>query len=401
MKLITNFEIDESDLQTTSSLRQFIVTGEKDAEFMLQVINSSQEFYNFNTRSFTSAFISQNNLSVKMKSAIHRDSILFPASASGDTYTIILTTTSDNNTQLDFGAGKNSNITTIAQPAEATLTFTVATANTNNYDTWNSADNITSAGSPDTEVSIAKTLDWTLTNVSSDTYGFGLRLIRQPIDTDWYFTTTETVDGAVTSSTEIIVDDLTDLATGMHVTGISGGSSLSGTPTIIAIDTGKKRLTLSSAQTFVDNTVLTFQARGSNVIQKAIGAAIDFNNFNSSVISAASAELTKTVRTTATDNNIALNGTYGVSGGGFVTISGVGIKNTAQNLIQVVTASEGSGSILTEEGQTVREGTKIYFDGSTQSIDIDNTFTIKSHPSANKTIYLNLDNFITPGVSGA
>ena len=400
MKFITNFEIDESDLQETTSLRQFSVVGEKDAEFMLQVVNSSQEFYNFNTRSFTSAFTSRNNLSVKMKDNVHRGSILFPASASGGTYTILLMTTADDDTQLSFGQGKNSNITTIVQNAEATLTFTVATANTNNYTTWSSGDNITSTGSPNTTVSIAKTLDWTLTNASNDTYGFGLRLTRQPISTDWYFETTETVDGAVTSSTEIIVDDLTDLATGMYVTGISGGSSLSGTPTITAIDTGLKKLTMSSAQTFVNNTVLTFQARGQKVIQKAIGANIDFTNFKSTTTSAVAAELTKTVHTTASSSDILLNGTYGISGGGFVTISGRGIKNTDANTVQVVTASSSAGGITMEEAQTVNAGTKIYFKGSTRSIDIDNTFTIRSYPSANKTIYLNLDNFITPGVSG-
>ena len=49
--------------------------------------------------------------------------------------------------------------------------------------------------------------------------------------------------------------------------------------------------------------------------------------------------------------------------------------------------------------QEVKAGTKIYFVGSTLSIDVDNTFTIKSHPTSNKTIYLNLDNFITPGTN--
>jgi hypothetical protein len=186
----------------------------------------------------------------------------------------------------------------------------------------------------------------------------------------------------------------------MYITGISGGSSLSGTPTITAIDTGLKKLTMSSAQTFVDNTVLTFQARGSSVIKKAIGADIDFSNWNASIISATSAELTKVVRTTASGNDIALVGTYGISGGGFVKMSGVGIKNTAENLIQVVTADDhlgSNGSILTEESQAIKVGTKMYFKGSTQTVSIVNKFKINSHPSSNKEIFLNLDNFITPG----
>jgi hypothetical protein len=259
---------------------------------------------------------------------------------------------------------------------------------------------VTSTVTPILTSGVIKQLDWDVVNTDSDTNGFGLRLIRQPINTDWYYTTTETVDGAVSSSTEIIVDDLTDLATGMYITGISGGSSLSGTPIVTAINTSTKTLTMSSAQTFVDNTVLTFQARGSSVIKKAIGADIDFSNWNANVVSATSAELTKTVRTTATGNDIALNGTYGISGGGFVTMSGAFIKNTAENLVQVVTESSSAGSIQTEESQVIKVGTKIYFTGSTQTVSIVNSFTINSHPSNDKTIYLNLDNFITPGISG-
>jgi len=45
-------------------------------------------------------------------------------------------------------------------------------------------------------------------------------------------------------------------------------------------------------------------------------------------------------------------------------------------------------------------GTKIYFKGSTQTVSIVNKFKINSHPSSNKEIFLNLDNFITPGISG-
>ena len=93
-----------------------------------------------------------------------------------------------------------------------------------------------------------------------------------------------------------------------------------------------------------------------------------------------------------------------MSGGGFVIMHGVGIKNTDTNAIQVVTADNAAGSngnVLTEEAQLIKIGTKILFEGSTLTVSVANTFTINSHPSANRIIYLNLDNFITPGVSGS
>ena len=47
MKLINSFNINESNLPVSSTIRQFSVQGEEGAKFMLQVVNSSQQFYNF------------------------------------------------------------------------------------------------------------------------------------------------------------------------------------------------------------------------------------------------------------------------------------------------------------------------------------------------------------------
>ena len=397
---LNDFIINKSDLPgSISSAREFRINGDIGAKFMVQIFNSSQQFYNFTSKSFSNGFSSENNLKVEMKEIIYTNSINFPANGLGDTYTILILTGFDEQTEMLFGSGKNSYSTTISQIGDAQLTFTVATANSSNYTTWSSGDNITSTGSSTTSSNVTKTLDWTLSNAATDGGGFGLRLIRQPIDTDWYYETTETVDGAVSSGTEVKVDDLTDLATGMHITGVSSGS-LSGTPVITAIDTVNKTLTISSAQTFADGITLTFQARGSSVIQKSINASINFSNFTSTTTSAVAAELTKTVRTTPTGSTtVELNGTYGIAGGGHVTISGRGIVNTSANTVQSVDASSEEGSVVLQVAQNVKAGTLLRLTGSTQSIDIDNKFTIKSYPTSNKTIYLNLDNFITPGAA--
>jgi|SaaInlV_100m_DNA_2_1039680.scaffolds.fasta_scaffold14631_2 hypothetical protein len=402
MKLITSFNINESNLSTLSNFRQFSIEGEKDAEFMLQVVNSSQEFYNFSSKSFTAAFTSENNLTVKMKSGIYNGSIKFPANASGDVYTVLILTGASEDTELGIGYGKNSYSTSITQVGDSTLTFTPLSATSSKYDSMPS--NITSVGSPGT-FNATKSLNWDLLGQQSDANGFGLRLIRQPIDTDWYFQTTEVISsnplGDAVSNNTVIVSDLTDIGTGMELVYHKSTTAPAATTVITAINQSTKTITFSTNTAFEDGETMTLRAKGSSVIQKAIGANIDFSNFNASTTSATSAELTKTVREAASDNNIALNGTYGISGGGFVTMSGAGMKNTGGNAVQVVAPGEGDGSVLTEESQSIQEGTRIYFTGSTLTISVVNTFTINSHPSANKTIYLNLDNFITPGISGS
>ena len=402
MKLITSFNINESNLSALSNFRQFSIEGEKDAEFMLQVVNSSQEFYNFSSKSFTAAFTSENNLTVKMKSGIYNGSIKFPANASGDVYTVLILTGASEDTELGIGYGKNSYSTSITQVGDSTLTFTPLSATSSKYDSMPS--NITSVGSPGT-FNATKSLNWDLLGQQSDANGFGLRLIRQPIDTDWYFQTTEVISsnplGDAVSNNTVIVSDLTDIGTGMELVYHKSTTAPAATTVITAINQSTKTITFSTNTAFEDGETMTLRAKGSSVIQKAIGANIDFSNFNASTTSATSAELTKTVREAASDNNIALNGTYGISGGGFVTMSGAGMKNTGGNAVQVVAPGEGDGSVLTEESQSIQEGTRIYFTGSTLTISVVNTFTINSHPSANKTIYLNLDNFITPGISGS
>ena len=117
MKKINNFTINESDLATTASSRQYTVNGEKDAEFILQIFNSSQQFYDFATKSFSATFTSTSNLKVKMKSTSFNSNINFPANASGDTYTILLLASPDKDTELDFASGKNSCLATAARSA--------------------------------------------------------------------------------------------------------------------------------------------------------------------------------------------------------------------------------------------------------------------------------------------
>ena len=401
MKLITSFNINQSDLSALSTSRQFSIEGDQGAELILQVVNSSQQFYNFITRSFTAVFNSENNLNVALNGGTYNDSIVFPA-ASGATYTMLLLTGASKDTKINIGYIKSSHSVTINQVGNSTLTFTPRSVTSVNYGSMPTS--ITSVGSPGVS-NVTKSLSWDLPGVQNDARGFGLRLIRQPIDTDWYFDTTEVIlsnpIGDTVSNNQVVVSDLTDIGTGMELRFHKGTTAPAATTVITAIDLLTKTITFSTSTAFEDGETMTLRAKGSSVIQRAIGANIDFSNFNASTTSTTSAELTKIVRATSSNNDIALVGTYGISGGGFVTMSGVGIKNTGTNSVQTVTAGSTDGSIETQEAQLIKIGTKMYFTGSTLTVSVVNTFTINSHPPASKIIYLNLDNFITPGVSGS
>lgn len=205
------------------------------------------------------------------------------------------------------------------------------------------------------------------------------------------FRKTQTVDGAISGATSVVLDDITDLVAGMAITGVSSGS-LSGTPYIRSIDTAAKKITFSSAQTFADGITLTIDARGSKLIYKATGAMINVVDIESS-----ENKLSKTVRGAVTSSTtITLDGTYGISKDN--TYAGAGVDNSSSNKVtNVHTPSASVGQIYVESAQTLLDGTTLYFYGSTRSINTKFRLSVLKYPPVNRTITLLLDNFITPG----
>ena len=359
MKNIRNFTIDVSDLPKTASIRSFFVDGEINAEFALQIFDGSDpvKFYNFKSQSFETGFISTSNLQVKMKSNVYRGDIHFPTNASGDTYTILLLTPPDKDTEIVFASGKNSYSTKVVQHADTTLTFTPITTSTSSYESMPTS--VESTLSPTSTDSITVNIDWDVENKDNDANGFGLRLANSsPLGTSWYFETTEAVktnpEGDAQNSSIVEVDDLTDLAVGMQLIYHKGSTAPSSETSIIRIDTDTNMLTFSNEVAFEDTETMTLRAKGSEIIQDAIGASLDFSNWNSDTTTAESEALTKTVRGVVSGSTtVTLNGTRGISGGNFVTISGVNVDNDGNNAVttnrtdgSTATASNTAGEVI-------------------------------------------------------
>lgn len=414
MKKITNFNIDLKDLSTVTSVRNFTITGEKDAEFLLQLYNSAGQFYNFNTESFAAGFNAENNLVVKMEGETYIDSVVFSANASADTFSFLLLAVPDKDTELQLGSGKNAHIKSISRNANQPLTFTpISHVNSGaNYQDFNStgAESESETESPSLPVLATEIIDWDFKNSIVDTRGYGLRLTRQPIDTDWYFEKDLAISsnpaGDAVSNDTVIVGDLTDIVVGMELIYHQDTTAPSATTVISNINTSEKIITFSTNVAFEDGETMKFRAKGSDLISEAIGANIDFSHWREDVISATSAELTKTVRDTGTNAIIALNNTHGISGGSHVIFKGLNVVNTSTNTIvsvaEDINGSGEDGTITARVNQTaaLTVGTKLYFDGSSASIAVKNKILIYSRPSTSRVIYLNLDEFISPGISG-
>ena len=392
MKLIKGFAIDSSSIAASGTQRAVTVEGEKGSNFHLEIIqivsgDNPDKYYNFETKSFETFFRSSQNVLAVTIGSRFRLPISFPAESSGSEYLVRLFPNLHLGSKLDTDTFSNSgfasiNITQIADTVPSS---------------------VTSTGVSGVSIGTAS-VQWQIDNAETDAGAFGLVLTRQPIDTDWIYRVTQTVNGAISGLQEVVLDSVVGLSVGMNVTNVSGGS-LSGTPTITNIDADNFTITISSIQTFADGITLVFKAAGAAAIKNATGAGLDFDAWNSSATTAVQSVVSKTVRTTATSTTIPLNGTYGVSASGapsgnLVTISGVGIKNTSANSVQSVDAGEDDGSIVMQVAQDIKVGTKVYFSGCTNSVKVSGPIVINSYPTDNVIINLDLDNFITKGING-
>jgi|21_taG_2_1085346.scaffolds.fasta_scaffold00259_7 hypothetical protein len=396
MKKITSFNVDTSEMPAVEVSRRFTVSGEVGAAFLLYVVqNDTIKYYDFIDKAFELGHNNKNNnLEVTMSSSIFNGNIIFPSG--GGSYTIKLLASSG--TEI---IGSNKNIISRSidkQSADKTITFKAVTANTSNYATFPTT---TSSGFLTGQKTFG--FNWNITNASTDSHGFGLRLTgdyNEINERHWYFTTTDTVDGAISPADEnggykVKVDDLTDIGVGSYISAVTT-STLSGTPYVMSIDASTKTLTLSGSQTFADGITLTFIARGTRPIYNAIGSTITFENFPE----VSPTTLTKTVRSDVSSSaTITLNGTYGIAGGDHVSISGFGVNNDGDNEVQSVSASETAGSCVVQLAQNLPQGTVITFNNVYQVINFQGIISVSNYPSLDKTIYLDIDQLITVGAA--
>ena len=400
MNAINKFTIDTSEMPAVETIRRFKVLGDIGAKFTVFITkNGTINYYDFISDEFTAGHVStNNNLEITMAGKAFERNIVFPSG--GGEFNVTLVTREGTEVR-----GKKTVIhkKIAKQSSSATITLKPFTLNTGNYATFPTT---TTTGALTDTNKVA--FDWDITNVSSDAGGFGLiptgdfKNLNSFTDL-WFFTTTETVDGAIDADSDdggflVKVDDLTDIGIGSYIHSVSSGD-LDGLPVVRSINTTTKEIELSIPQVFADGITLTFRAYGSKAINEAIGVRFEhaFNLINPEIFTVTNL-LTKTIRAGSSGTTINLNGTYGVGHNDTqAIISGVGITTAS---VVSVAASASAGSFVASVSQgTLTAGTPIYFTGIVQVFNLAGSIKLLSYPTANKNIYLDVDQFLTPGTS--
>ena len=389
---INSFTIDTTDMPTDAGVRTLEVKGDIGSKFMIIVAQvGNQKYYNFESDTFAVGHSPQNNLVVTMTKKFYNRNIVFADGDDGDFFIKImpLENTTLRNGKLPVLSKKISKAA-----ADVTVTFTTVSITAATYE--NASFTVVGFGNTqnDTSFSISPS------NTADDANGYGFFPVTaraNAIDEKFFFyQATDTVDGTTSSSTSVVLDDLTGITVGSMIYAVSSGS-LTGTPSVIAIDTGSKTLTLSSAQSFADGITLTFRSYGKALIKELIDLEFSIERYPTTTYNSVS----QLVRTNSTGSSatVTLKDTYGVSKG--ATVTGYNI-NDGTTVSAVGTADAGGGggdgSITISSAAITITNTLLYFNTST-TVTISGLATVNRFPSSNATIYLDLEKFQTTGTA--
>ena len=426
MKLIKNFEINTNDLSALQEGRSFKVSGDNNAVFSLQVKTSTGKFYNFKSKLFETTITSEHRLANQaITGKSYGGSILFPADADGETYTILLSAEPHFDTEIG-GLTGNINSTSleynpvlyqvdITQVADVVLNFAPTAATAGNYTGASLANVLQVSQSPTVTTPVTSSVSWVIANDTTDVVGFGLvptldlRKNEAAIgDGYWRADTTFTIDdtksddGGGSTHYNYIIDDISDLEIGMTVVGQSctltrvfTGAYNATTPA----SRNKPQIKLSAGKAFADGAELTARGHGKNAVEKAIGCSVTFSNFK-----LIQTPLTTTVRgAISASRSVTVNGTYGIGvsavSGVETYIEGFGVNNAVDNPLTGVTIDEDEGTLTTTTVQTLADNTTLNIIGSSNSYTVTGDITVNRMPTSTKTIYLDLDKLLTLGTA--
>jgi hypothetical protein len=410
---INTFSLNTNDLGVVGETRQITVRGDVGAEYSLQVVKDSNNFYNFKTNSFSTGFSPKKNKKIKLFGSSSSTNVVFPGGSSAQ-YKVLLFVEPNSDTELIIGEDSKIATKSITQNADVDVVFSPVTVSavdgTANYKTLPS--NVTKTAIPNSVQGVTADINMTFENAETTGGGFGFRTnlidaftpvsfnpTKFNFEKFWYFEATEAIltnpAGDGNSTTTVVVASLTDLVVGMELFYKQGTTSAATNTSITAINTTTKTITLSVANTLTEGQTMTFRGYGSKIIEKASGTVLSIGSFQ-----ILETPLVKTVRAAVSSSTtITVNGTFGIAGGNHVIYKGQGVDNSSNNAVTSVSASSSAGSFESQTAQTLLAGASLKFNGCTQKIQIIGQITIIQFPSEDRTISLDLEKFITVGAN--
>tara|TARA_R100000353_G_scaffold3356_1_gene5184 strand:+ start:747 stop:2069 length:1323 start_codon:yes stop_codon:yes gene_type:complete len=431
MKLIKSIALDKINVKSSGDIVNYIISGDKDAVFSLQIRDSSSptKFYNFETNVFETNITSEHTLSnVSIPVNVFQRSVNIPAASTGNEYRFLLfaqphfntkTSDSSNEVLLTSDLTQGSDVTVrfstksdqAAERFEGQGLFTNTALNAPNTGLGNP----TATGSSEASASAVVNFGQNLSDAGGTTFlGYkatfnqvtqlhAIADSKQPVESDFFATITKQLSADAEAVTSIVLDDVDNLIVGLHVGEITNGSvTTTGSlgiftfPTITAIDTATNTVTLSAAVTGQTARQVTFRAYGFDQINDFCGLLF---SFDISVVTVNDAGEPGKVRalnqlSAATSNSkiLTFNPIEGMTVGAKLT--GAGLVQTQTSNVDggvITNINTSNGQVTVTTNQTLADNTKIFVQGATMRVDVIGSFTITRFPKFSTDVFFDLD----------
>ena len=442
MAIIRKVTFDTGILPAAGEARSFSILGDPGAVFSFYLSNENNRdgtnqgtYYNFATRAFQNSFTSLEN--VKMPSSgKYTGTINFPSVSDDDQYDIYLVAnthfgTTLSNELVDKGfiyhlpnSDQSTNAdgslvypSSVYQLTNKTVTIYVnhdddsdikyeADATGSGSATLGTLTIPASARLTGNVLTIADTYGPTTGNIVGCDSSQTLSLVTASgavLASHIYAQITKVVNGATTSSTSVVLDDVDNLAVGFVLQSTSSGTIPSTKPTITAINITTKTLTLSAACSLADDATLTFRGYGSsnsNIIQSL---SFQLTADPVKIIKSSTNELYNVVQKLSseftTGTSMVLASTAGIKSGNTINVAGLE-ANSDGGAITVSSVTNSTTIVLsdamdTENNPVVDAGTTAFFNGSAQQAIIALTITVTKADETSSALYLDLTKFLT------
>ena len=442
MAIIRKVTFDTSILPAAGEARPFSILGDPGAVFSFYLSNENNRdgtnqgtYYNFAARAFQNSFTSLENVKIP-KSGKYTGTINFPSVSDDDQYDIYLVAnthfgTTLSNELVDKGfiyhvpnsdQSTNTDGSLVYSSSVYQLTNKTVTIYVNHDDDSDIKYEADATGSGSATLgtltipastrltgnvlTIADTYGPTIGNIVGCDSSQTLSLVTASgavLASHIYAQITKVVDGATTSSTSVVLDNVDNLATGFVLQSTSSGTIPSTKPTITAINTTTKTLTLSAACSLADDATLTFRGYGSsssNIIQSL---SFQLTADPVKIIKSSTNELYNVVQKLSseftTGTSMVLASTAGIKSGNTINVAGLE-ANSDGDVITVSSVTNSTTIVLsdamdTENNPVVEAGTTAFFNGSAQQAIIALTITVTKADETSSALYLDLTKFLT------
>ena len=357
--VITEFNINEEHISELGGVKQLSVVGDPFATFSLTITtdDATVKYYDFSSNTFSTTY-SKLSFEKLNTTGLYKKTITFPTSTSNVVYSVRLQAEPHFDTELQLSGvlSKISQTKKIYQYAKKKITFTSSSDETTpNVDfptdveinvspTIVTIDDVLTNSVNNGEVE--QTLSWTYTAKKDKR----IMIRRQPLLTDFESTITKTTSGATDISDSnngkiITLTDVDNLYVGIKLKSVSTGGFIHTEdfgppivlPTVTAIDTVNKKITIDVSLDSPDAATLTFAGFGAKAT----------NTFNNTNFQLRDLKATLNTLTTTTTSSVEDSTTIPVS-----SIEGI----TAKSLSKTLSESSFTGS-----GDNVKATTKITF----------------------------------------